>query len=648
MTGVIATIPRQQFLDALGVPLIGGKLYVYQAGSTTPADTFQDQGLTAKNPNPVPLDAAGSCAIWLDPTAQYKFVLRNALGVTQPGWPIDNVSGASNVLSLAPTFSLYAKLSALALAAGSSLLGFVHTSAVAIKTSVQAKLQERPSLLDFMTDAQRADVLSNTGSLDVTAAVQAALDAYVDPEAPAGTYGLSQPLVVTSSLTLKGKKRKTIFKALSNFTAGTVTRTYVDSTGATQTLTWNDKAVFYLVCPTNSYLIDFQLDGMTFTLPDDGSVGVFNAQRVAHSSVSDVYVNTSAYFVKGYDLWMWRWSGIRSRFSKDHFDINTGTSHTFENVHCDQKYGSGGIGYTLTNMRYVEMHACGADSLDRCYYFDNSTVVMAGCGAESFSRILQAKNGANVTVSGGDLAIYKAASATSTFYPYQFSDAGTKVTIDGTWLGVRNPAAAGGTYAQMIIEGGAELVAENMRYPVEIGSATSWWSVTGASVLTLLDKNGARYISAYGPSRLDGVTNLKSFEYTKTIAAGSAQSILRMPATVSGGGYGDSCWGKIELYLFNDYNPDFGFCGHQLYSFSAFNETTKSQNLTKLGDSITPTNSGGATLGVLTATLVRNGDNTIDLQLAIPSAFGATKVIAVVSYMNQYGGNQTALAITGV
>jgi hypothetical protein len=156
MTGVIATIPRQQFLDALGVPLIGGKLYVYQAGSTTLADTFQDQNLTTKNQNPIPLDAAGSCTIWLDPAAQYKFVLRNALGITQPGWPIDNISGASNVLSLTPTLGLYAKLTALAAAVGSALIGFIQSGSGAVALTLQDLLRERVSITHFGAKASNA------------------------------------------------------------------------------------------------------------------------------------------------------------------------------------------------------------------------------------------------------------------------------------------------------------------------------------------------------------------------------------------------------------------------------------------------------------------------------------------------------------
>lgn len=124
MTGVIATIPRIQFSGPLGVPLIGGKLYTYLAGTTTPEPTFQDEALTIANTNPVVLDGTGSCTLWLDPAKKYKFLLKNALGITQPGWPVDDISGASSMVSLAPTLALYAKSSALAAATGAGLIGF--------------------------------------------------------------------------------------------------------------------------------------------------------------------------------------------------------------------------------------------------------------------------------------------------------------------------------------------------------------------------------------------------------------------------------------------------------------------------------------------------------------------------------------------
>jgi hypothetical protein len=149
MTGVIATIQRIQFFNGLGQPLAGGKLYTYAAGTTTPASTYQDQALTIQNENPIPLDSTGSCIIWLDPAKSYKFALKSKTGVTQPGWPVDNVSGAATLTSLASTLSQYAKSANLAAAGGSALMGFIQVGADAVERTVEDELRDRPSIKQF-------------------------------------------------------------------------------------------------------------------------------------------------------------------------------------------------------------------------------------------------------------------------------------------------------------------------------------------------------------------------------------------------------------------------------------------------------------------------------------------------------------------
>ena len=151
MTGVIATIPLFQFSNALGLPLAGGKLYTYLAGTTTPVATYQDEELTTENENPITLDSTGACVIWLDPAKSYKFLLKSALGITQPGWPVDNVSGAATVTSLQPTLSLYATLVALAATAGASLIGFIQAGVGAVARTVQDLLRERVSINSFLS-----------------------------------------------------------------------------------------------------------------------------------------------------------------------------------------------------------------------------------------------------------------------------------------------------------------------------------------------------------------------------------------------------------------------------------------------------------------------------------------------------------------
>lgn len=58
--GTIPGISMTQQLDELAHPLIGGQLYLIQAGTTsTPQSCYQDTALTLAYPNPVTLDAAG-------------------------------------------------------------------------------------------------------------------------------------------------------------------------------------------------------------------------------------------------------------------------------------------------------------------------------------------------------------------------------------------------------------------------------------------------------------------------------------------------------------------------------------------------------------------------------------------------------------
>ena len=87
----------QQFFDNNGVPLSGGLLYAYQAGSTTPQATYTDINGTVPNANPIVLDASGRSAtqVWLTYGYFYKFVLKNAAGETIGTY--DNIYGIVGV-----------------------------------------------------------------------------------------------------------------------------------------------------------------------------------------------------------------------------------------------------------------------------------------------------------------------------------------------------------------------------------------------------------------------------------------------------------------------------------------------------------------------------------------------------------------------
>ena len=89
-TGTLSPDPKQSFFDTNGNPLVAGKLFTYLAGTTTPVATYTDVGLSVANANPIILDAAGRCVIYLSPGASYKYVLQDSTGAAV--WTQDNIS----------------------------------------------------------------------------------------------------------------------------------------------------------------------------------------------------------------------------------------------------------------------------------------------------------------------------------------------------------------------------------------------------------------------------------------------------------------------------------------------------------------------------------------------------------------------------
>jgi len=97
---VLTPSPKMQFESAAGVPLSGGKVYTYTAGTTTPLATYTDASGATPNSNPVILNSRGEASIWLG-AATYKFKLTDANDVEI--WTVDYISaptsGVSPVLS---------------------------------------------------------------------------------------------------------------------------------------------------------------------------------------------------------------------------------------------------------------------------------------------------------------------------------------------------------------------------------------------------------------------------------------------------------------------------------------------------------------------------------------------------------------------
>jgi len=129
MTTTLTPSPIMQFFDANGNPLVGGKLYTYAAGTTTPQATYTDYTGSTANTNPVIFNSRGEAAVWCG-NSRYYMVLKDANDTLI--WTADNVNGANG-----PTLAL------LAASNGATLIGYTPSD-----TNVPETLNSRLQLLD--------------------------------------------------------------------------------------------------------------------------------------------------------------------------------------------------------------------------------------------------------------------------------------------------------------------------------------------------------------------------------------------------------------------------------------------------------------------------------------------------------------------
>lgn len=187
---------KQSFTTNAGLPLVGGKLYTFQPGTATPKSTFTDQGGGTPNTNPVIADARGEMAVyWSGP---YDVVLRDSLdnliwGPERLETP--EAAGAAAAVDAAIRAD-FANTSDVA--KGDALVGVKRVATGSVATT-QHEVNERTfNVFDFLSVAQRADVTARTNLLDVTTALQAAIDAAGDTSLliwPEGSYKTTATIV---------------------------------------------------------------------------------------------------------------------------------------------------------------------------------------------------------------------------------------------------------------------------------------------------------------------------------------------------------------------------------------------------------------------------------------------------------------------
>jgi hypothetical protein len=95
-----------QFFDNSGNVLTGGKIYTYEAGTTTPLASYTSSSGNTAHTNPIVLNAAGRVPsggeIWIA-IRLYKFVLETSAGVLIATY--DNVGSSFNATAIIANFT---------------------------------------------------------------------------------------------------------------------------------------------------------------------------------------------------------------------------------------------------------------------------------------------------------------------------------------------------------------------------------------------------------------------------------------------------------------------------------------------------------------------------------------------------------------
>lgn len=196
-------------LSSAGRPVAGASIAVTLFPSGERATIYSDDGITTTR-NPIIADDLGYFEFY---AAAGKYTLTITGDGIEPIVRTDLPVGESGDDGAAT-------LAILANSSGAAKVGFIQSGAApGAAGTVEDKARQVISVLDFMTPEQRVSVLSGAGTLDVTTAVQTAVDlSQTMPGgaaiyAPGGRYRLSSTINLNLSrhLTMYGDGRATQF-----------------------------------------------------------------------------------------------------------------------------------------------------------------------------------------------------------------------------------------------------------------------------------------------------------------------------------------------------------------------------------------------------------------------------------------------------
>jgi len=209
---------KQSFTTSTGIPLVGGKLYTYDAGTNNPRTTYSDAAGTVPNANPVILDARGEATIFW--SGAYKVILRDS--VDSLIWTVDNVVSADTYASSTDAALRADLANGVTAGKGTTLIGWLRALTSSVATTLKSWLGwQEINAFEFMTVVQIAAYQASNDTLDLAIPLQTFIDACASSAAaggklvgrlPPGGARIGTTLNVPSGVVLRGHGVNTALK----------------------------------------------------------------------------------------------------------------------------------------------------------------------------------------------------------------------------------------------------------------------------------------------------------------------------------------------------------------------------------------------------------------------------------------------------
>lgn len=351
-----------QFFDDNGDPLSGGKIYTYEAGTTTPATTYTSRTGSAPNANPIILDAAGRTPeqIWSTEGILYKYVVTDANDVVLRTW--DNIGGSVVASNLAQDLADTTDNTN-----GDALIGFRQSTSSGFMTgsvgrTLNDKMQEFVSVKDFGAIGD--------GVTDDRAAIQAAIDAV--RAAGGGSVFVPEGTYLIMPTTSPDNFANGIVVPYTAGIHGTGSRVHLFGAGFSSVLKAGDNNMVVLRFADSYGIVDnLSIDGTGTT----GSLGLGIMPEDITQTTQNVYTIYNTFC----DLYIRNFTGVSS-------NTGTGIYMTF-----GPNVGGSDSGCYYNNLQNIRIYSCtvGIDIPQRPAPFSG------GVGRNYFANIRVGQLGTN-------------------------------------------------------------------------------------------------------------------------------------------------------------------------------------------------------------------------------------------------------------